>query len=174
MKKLLLLCLQLLSLGILLAQETGIKTTYDPKDFFLPAFDPPAANIFRSANGGPGPMYWQNRADYLIHATLSERDTSITGDVTITYTNNSPDNLDYLWLQLEQNLFTNTSKGTSMAASSDSRFVSKDFTKGIQVLSVSITYLGKSYTLQPEIDDTRMQIRLKTLYLQKVGKYQSK
>ena len=95
MKKLLLLSLQFLSFGILFAQETGIKTTYDPKDFFLPEFNPPAANIFRSANGTPGPLYWQNKADYLIHATLSEQDTSITGDVTITYTNNSPDDLDY-------------------------------------------------------------------------------
>ncbi len=145
MKKLLLFSLQILSVGILLAQETGINTTYNPKDFFLPAFNPPASNVFRSANGTPGPMYWQNKADYVIHATLSEKDTSITGDVTITYTNNSPDELDYVWLQLEQNLFTTTSRGTSMATTSDSRFVTKDFTSGMEVSGVSLTYLGKTY-----------------------------
>ena len=96
-------------------------------------------------------MYWQNKADYVIHATLSEKDTSITGDVTITYTNNSPDDLDYLWLQLEQNLFTITSKGTSMATTSDSRFVTKDFTSGMEVSGVSITHLGKTYTVQPRL-----------------------
>ena len=169
MKKLFLLGLQLLNLGILLAQETGSRITYDPKDFYLPSFNPPQGNLFRSANGTPGPMYWQNRADYVIHATLSERDTSIAGTVTITYTNNSPDKLDYLWLQLEQNLFTYASRGTQTAAASDVRWATKDFTHGIQVANVAVTHMGKTYSVKPEINDTRMQVRLKNPVSSKGG-----
>ncbi len=55
MKRYFLCCLQMLSMGFLFAQQTGDATNYDPKDFFLPAFNPPAANVFRSANGTPGP-----------------------------------------------------------------------------------------------------------------------
>lgn len=76
--------------------QEAAHSLYNPQDYYLPGFNTTAGNQFRSANGAPGPMYWQNRADYLIHATLSEKDTSITGDVIITYTNNSPDKLDYL------------------------------------------------------------------------------
>ena len=81
--------------GFLFAQVDRNEGSYNPHDFFTSPFDPPAGNIFRSARGVPGPMYWQNSASYLIHATLSEKDTSITGDVKISYTNNSPDKLDY-------------------------------------------------------------------------------
>ncbi|MEO7446482.1 MAG: M1 family metallopeptidase [Ferruginibacter sp.] len=169
MKKLLLFCLQLIGIGFLYAQETGKTTKYDPQDFYLPAFNPTAANAFRSAKGTPGPMYWQNKADYLIHATLSEKDTNITGDVIITYTNNSPDNLDYLWLQLDQNLLTATSRGTLMIAASDNRFVTKDFTSGIQITAVVVTYQGKTYKLQPVITDTRMQVRLNSPVSSKGG-----
>src|ERR1700755_1198077 len=81
------------------AQNGMNAGSYDPHDFFTQGFNPPAGNAYRSANGTPGPMYWQNGASYLIHATLSEKDTSVSGDVTITYTNNSPDKLEYVWLQ---------------------------------------------------------------------------
>src|SRR5579862_150216 len=89
-----------LSAGIffLKAQVNRNDSSYNPQDFFLQSFNPLPGNAFRSASGSPGPLYWQNTASYLIHATLSEKDTSITGDVTIAYTNNSPDKLDYLWL----------------------------------------------------------------------------
>jgi len=169
MKKLFLCCLQLLWIGILLAQETGNKTKYDPKDFYLPSFNPPQGNVFRSAKGTPGPLYWQNSADYLIHATLSERDTSITGDVTITYTNNSPDKLEYVWLQLDQNLLKATSTGTLMTSVSSDRFGTRDFTSGIEITSVDVTYLGKTYKAQPVITDTRMQVRLNTPLSSKGG-----
>src|SRR5450631_462714 len=86
---------------------------YNPSDYFLEGFHPLPGNAYRSANGTPGPMYWQNSSSYLIHATLSEKDTSIAGDVTISYINNSPDKLDYLWLQLDQNLFDPASRGAA-------------------------------------------------------------
>jgi hypothetical protein len=58
----------------------------------------------RSADGTPGPAYWQNRADYKINASMDDQQHSIKGDVLITYTNNSPQSLSFVWLQLDQNI----------------------------------------------------------------------
>jgi len=69
----------------------------------------PTPNVFRNASGAPGPAYWQQQADYKIDVTLDEDKRQITGSETITYTNNSPDVLDYLWVQLDQNRFKNDS-----------------------------------------------------------------
>ncbi len=162
MKVFLLICLQCLALGVLHAQNNGNETsTYNPQDFYLPEFHPPAGNEFRSASGKPGPMYWQNSADYIIHATLSEKDTSITGDVSIRYTNNSPDHLDYLWLQLDQNLFDPSSRGSATTPVTGDRFDVQGYKQGgIHLSDVTITYHGKSYKALPIITDTRMQLRL--------------
>ncbi len=64
----------------------------------------PSPNEYRTASGAPGVKYWQNTADYDIKVTLDDANQSITGSETITYTNNSPDALDYLWVQLDQNM----------------------------------------------------------------------
>ncbi len=61
-------------------------------------------NEFRTASGAPGPKYWQNKADYIIEVALNDDNQSITGKETVTYFNNSPDPLSYLWLQLDQNV----------------------------------------------------------------------
>jgi hypothetical protein len=61
-------------------------------------------NTYRTASGAPGRDYWQQRADYKIKAALDESNNTITGEETITYYNNSPDDLRYLWIQLEQNV----------------------------------------------------------------------
>ncbi|HWV64956.1 M1 family metallopeptidase [Chitinophaga sp.] len=60
-------------------------------------------NMYRSASGAPGPKYWQQRADYDIEAQLDDEQQKLTGAETITYFNNSPDPLTYLWLQLDEN-----------------------------------------------------------------------
>lgn len=60
-------------------------------------------NGYRSASGAPGPQYWQQKADYEINATLNDDKQRLDGSETITYTNNSPDALTYLWLQLDEN-----------------------------------------------------------------------
>ncbi len=73
----------------------------------------PSPNEYRTGSGSPGPSYWQQQADYVITAELNDETQSITGSETITYYNNSPDALTYLWLQLDQNLFdkeSNTGK----------------------------------------------------------------
>lgn len=63
----------------------------------------PTPNIYRTASGAPGQGYWQNRADYDITAYLDEDNRKLKGSETVTYYNNSPDQLDYLWLQLDEN-----------------------------------------------------------------------
>ena len=66
----------------------------------------PTGNSVRNAAGAPGHAYWQQRADYTIRATLDEAKRSISATETVTYHNNSPDALSYLWLQLDQNVFS--------------------------------------------------------------------
>jgi hypothetical protein len=65
----------------------------------------PTPNTIRNASGAPGHAYWQQRADYTIRATLDEANRSISGAETVTYHNNSPDTLTYLWVQLDQNIY---------------------------------------------------------------------
>jgi hypothetical protein len=69
----------------------------------------PTPNDYRTASGAPGHKYWQQRADYKIDVELDDGRQRITGSETITYTNNSPDTLTYLWLQLDQNIFAKDS-----------------------------------------------------------------
>ena len=61
-------------------------------------------NQYRTASGAPGPAYYQNEADYKMNITLDDKNSVITGEETITYHNNSPENLEYLWVQLDQNI----------------------------------------------------------------------
>src|ERR1700740_2482912 len=63
----------------------------------------PTPNEYRTASGAPGPKYWQQRCDYDITCNLDEDKLLLTGSETITYLNNSPDELTYLWLQLDEN-----------------------------------------------------------------------
>jgi hypothetical protein len=65
----------------------------------------PDANVYRNASGAPGHQYWQQKVDYRITAQLDESRRRLTGRETIRYTNNSPDSLPWLWLQLDQNIF---------------------------------------------------------------------
>ncbi len=67
-------------------------------------------NTYRSANGAPGPDYYQQQADYVMDIELDDKNARIYGKETITYTNNSPDALEYLWVQLDQNVRAQTSK----------------------------------------------------------------
>ena len=171
MKLLFLVIFQFLGCTLLNAQNTGNDSTYNPHDLFLESFNPPAGNTFRSAKGVPGPSYWQNSTSYLIHATLNEKDTTITGDVTINYTNNSPDQLDYLWLQLDQNIFDPSSRSVAATPYPGDYFgVLGNSKAGYHIMNVTVTYRGKSYEVQPIITDTRMQLRLDTPMLPKGDK----
>ncbi|WP_121810681.1 M1 family metallopeptidase [Mucilaginibacter kameinonensis] len=137
---------------------------YNHQDLFGPITWPVTSGGTRSAAGKPSPAYWQNKADYQIKASLNEgKDTTITGEVKITYTNNSPDKLDYLWLQLDQNLFKPDSRGAAVTPYTGDRFDVRGFSRGgYHIASVDVTYKGETYKVEPIITDARMQLRLNT------------
>ena len=87
---------------ILRGQEKAKNEPFDDKFRQLEEILP-TANTYRTASGAPGHEYWQQQADYKIKAELNDETQSIAGEEVITYTNNSPDALSYLWLQLDQN-----------------------------------------------------------------------
>jgi hypothetical protein len=85
-------------------------TTYDPRLTFAPLILPKPVNSFRGGNGAPGPAYWQNAADYVMHASIDTAAKVLTNDEVITYRNNSPDTLTSLWIHLEQNTYRRDSR----------------------------------------------------------------
>jgi hypothetical protein len=144
----------------LLSLESWAQTSYDHRALFHPLINYQPGNPYRSATGAPGPAYWQNRADYKISATLDDKQDLLTGEVEITYTNNSPDRLPFLWLYLDQNLFSATSRGAITTPPKGSRFGNGAFVGGIQVQSVSVEQHKKVSKANYLISDTRLQIRL--------------
>ncbi|HTI92772.1 MAG TPA: M1 family metallopeptidase [Puia sp.] len=173
MRRFVLCFLTTLNVCFLQAQTANNEAAgYDPHSLFTETFSMPAGNRFRSAKGIPGPDYWQNTASYLIHARFSERDTSVTGDVTITYTNNSPDPLDYLWLQLDQNIFKPTSRGVAATKYPGDYFeiLGGAAGGGYEIKDVTIIQGEKTYPATPVISDTRMQLRLDRPVSPKGGK----
>ena len=89
----------------------------------------PTANDARTGSGAPGSRYWQNRADYTLRTTLDTTATSVKTEMTLRYTNNSPDTLRFLWLQTEQNAFRSRSLN-SFIFPEDSRFGARGFEGG--------------------------------------------
>ena len=86
------------------SESTGEQDEYWEGKFEQLGTELPTPNVYRTASGAPGEKYWQQRADYKISVTLNDKDQSISGEERITYYNNSPDELSYLWLQLDQNV----------------------------------------------------------------------
>jgi hypothetical protein len=131
---------------------------------FEPVFDFRATPT-RSASGMPGEAYWQNRADYVLNVELDPEKHSLKGTFKITYTNNSPDNLPFVWLQLDQNKFKEDSRGTYVQAVEGSRNRANP-TSGYTLENVKVG--GKP--AQFIITDTRMQVRLDVPVKAKGGK----
>ncbi len=138
------------------SQSSG--TQYSYTEAFNPFFYKNNGTETRSASGQPGHNYWQNRADYVLNATLNDDKKEITASAEITYTNNSFDNLGFLWLQLDQNLFKKDSRGNAIVPISGSRNGAhgQDFDGGYQIKLVQIDGKPVKYS----ISDTRMQIDL--------------
>src|SRR5688572_13648677 len=109
----------------------------------------PTPNEYRSGSGAPGPKYWQQKADYVISVELNDDNQSITGSETITYTNNSPDVLKFLWLQLDQNnlakgSMTESTRNTAVKDSAAVKVAATtynlyDFDGGFKIQSVKAT-----------------------------------
>ena len=130
----------------------------------------PTPNEYRTASGAPGPKYWQQRADYDIKATLDEKNLMLHGAETVTYFNNSPDVLTYIWLQLDENEHSSVKNAGYADGSSLSRSFSptaidkladekKDNGYGVNILKATDA-LGKN--LKYTVNKTMMRIELPT------------
>ncbi|MBK7649714.1 MAG: M1 family metallopeptidase [Flammeovirgaceae bacterium] len=127
----------------------------------------PTPNEYRSGSGSPGPKYWQQKADYEISVELNDANQSISGTEKITYHNNSPDVLKYLWVQLDQNLYekeSNTGKTSnnsikdSVAAKTMAGQLSLyDFVGGYKIASVKD---AAGNPLKHTINKTMMRVDL--------------
>jgi len=133
---------------------------YDQHKVFTPLFYPADGNELRSASGAPGPKYWQNHADYKLNVVLDTVKHNVSGTALITYTNNSPDALAFLWLQVEQNIYREDSRGEATSPVTGGRFTNKKFTDGDQIKGVYIIKNGKAEKVDYLVNDTRMQIKL--------------
>lgn len=130
---------------------------YEPLALFAPFHYPYPVNRYRSADGRPGPGYWQNRADYEIHATLDPKAKTLSGEEVITYTNNSPQALDYLWLQLDQNRYRRDARANF---SGDHAPKPEQHTDGDVITSVQVEGADGTATAHYIVSDTRMRIDL--------------
>jgi len=130
----------------------------------------PTPNEYRTASGAPGPKYWQQRADYDIKATLDEKNLMLHGSETVTYFNNSPDVLTYIWLQLDENEHSSVKNAGYADGSSLSRSFSpssidkladekKDNGYGVNILKATDAF-GKN--LKYTVNKTMMRIELPT------------
>ncbi len=92
----------------------------------------PAPTFLREGSGRPGPAYWQQRVDYTIAVTLDTGTHTVSGRETIRYTNNSPDTLTYVWLQVDQNIYRDDSRGTALYPP-DARWAARGFDGGYAI-----------------------------------------
>lgn len=159
---------------VLSAQETGAEKSdaRQPGHTNLSKFrqmyqEFATPNTYRSASGAPGPDYYQQQADYKMDITLDDRNAKIYGIETITYHNNSPDNLEFLWIQLDQNVRAKDSKsplrdgsGVSLAYRAGSfagEFMGEPFDGGFNIDYVTDAS-GKS--LPYTVNQTMMRVDL--------------
>ena len=132
---------------------------YDQHKVFSPLFYPDKGNEYRTAAGAPGTKYWQNRADYKLNVTLDTAKHNVSGTTLITYTNNSPDPLTFLWLQVDQNIYRANSRGEATSPVTGGRFTNRTFTDGDQIKGVYIIKNGKAIKVDYLVTDTRLQIK---------------
>ena len=159
----------LISFGLLSLNASAQEAlVYDYQEVFRPFFYQNNGTETRSASGKPGYKYWQNKADYNLVVSLNEQTNEISGFSEITYTNNSFDALEFLWLQLDQNLFNKDSRGSALTPLNGSRYGDADsnFNGGYQIKSVTIDGKLAKY----KVIDTRMQIDLVKALKAKGGK----
>lgn len=154
------------------ASQRELRAPVADTGIFAPLALPPADDL-RRASGAPGPRYWQQRADYIIRATLDTAARRLDGQVRIRYVNNSPDTLARVWLQLDQNLFRKGSVGSYLngqntrfgAAGFDGGYDIKSFTQTLESgLKPSGRRLGqvapKPAAVKTRVDDTMMEVEL--------------
>jgi hypothetical protein len=142
-------------LALALLSGVASAAQYNPLEAFAPLTLPEPVNRYRSSDGAPGPDYWQNRADYELHAQLDTAHKVLSATEVITYSNHSPDSLTSLWLQLDQNQYRVDSRAT--AADEEVR---KEFTDGYHFDEVALEVDGHREKATYVLSDARMQIQL--------------
>ena len=136
--------------------ESAPRITTRPDPFSrLDRMDWPDASRVRTADGRPGPDYWQQRADYDIVATLDTARHTIRAHMSLAYTNNSPDTLRYVWMQLDQNLYKSGSAGSALFPE-DTRFGDRGFEGGYDIQNLVTN--GKRATSR--VHETQMRVDL--------------
>ena len=130
----------------------------------------PTPTEARIASGAPGPAYWQQKVDYVIHVELDEKNHRVTGSETVTYHNRSPHTLGYLWLQLDNNIFaphsesnvTRTSSESGLSRVSDKSLermlAAEEFDGSVKIGSVKA---ADGSDLNHSVVDTMMRVDLK-------------
>lgn len=152
------------------ASAPKITTKFDQHEAFAPFFYPAFGDEVRAADGTPGPAYWQNKVDYKIDVVLDESLQTITGGVSIKYANKSPQALDFVWLQLDQNIYREDSRGAATTAVSGGRWANRGaFAGGYAIESVSIVTGGREIKADYIINDTRMQIMMPNAIAARTG-----
>jgi hypothetical protein len=159
--------------GAAYTEPNAPETKYDYHEAWKPFFYTKNGDEFRAADGQPGPKYWQNRADYKIDAKIDTAKNEISGSEVISYTNNSPQKLTFVWMWLDQNLFKADSRGVKqvpLVKNADGKVIPSSrnwgqgqiFDAGDKIKSVFIvsTASGKVTTIPAKyiINDTRMQV----------------
>lgn len=151
-------------LGLEMISLNGIAQTqskYDQHEAFAPLLYPAYGDDIRSASGVPGPKYWQNRPDYKIEVALDDIKHEVSGSVLISYKNNSPEKLPFVWIQLDQNIYKPGSRGNTINSPDGGRYASRDeFSGGYTIKSVTVIEGGREEKADYKIIDTRMQIML--------------
>jgi hypothetical protein len=142
-----------------------LKSNYDYHDAFAPFFLYKKWNNNTVRKRSTGAEYWQNRADYVLTAKLNAQNNEIVGTDIITYTNNSPDTMSFIWMNLDQNLFKSDSRGNAVVPLTGSRngAQGEDFDGGHKIKSKIVSSSkGKSTEVDAKfiITDTRMQVFL--------------
>jgi hypothetical protein len=118
-----------------------------------------SSDLLRRPSGAPGPEYWQQEAHYRIDVELQPDAHRVRGSEVITYVNHSPDELPFLWVQLEQNLFAPGSRGSLI--NSGNRWRGAFAEGGVELSGVAVTQNGVSYEPEYTVDDTRMRVDLR-------------
>ncbi|TPG08437.1 M1 family metallopeptidase [Sphingomonas oligophenolica] len=132
---------------------------FDPKAAFAVQPLPDGVNVYRSSSGAPGPGYWQNRVDYAITARIDATARTLTATETVDYTNNSPDALPSLWMQLDQNIYRPNSRAAVTGGGRRGRG-GAEHSDGYAIASVEVQR-GKVWVKIPfVVSDTRMNLRL--------------
>ncbi|WP_028567208.1 M1 family metallopeptidase [Salisaeta longa] len=137
----------------------GLHAQEHPHNLSFEPVDMPSADVYRTGGGAPGPQYWQQRANYAIDVTLDPSEHRITGRQTIVYTNNSPQRLEHLWVQLDQNLFKPDSRGARIIPP-DARFSGFFAQGGVKISNLQTTMNGVTNTPEYLVEGTRMRITL--------------